>query len=180
MESADFAQPPPPKRQRTQSSTSAHPYFDPHHGLGDTRTSSSRAVHQTPSTRAVRTESDFSGAGLAYGRAMTGTTEKSEDDAEMFMSSGMGLEVGGDMGMGFDDMQHGGNEFVRADSSGLAMGRDKDSDGAQGSGKGRPLAVTCTHCRSRKISKYLHHLTLKPLTKCCSCPSRMRQRQAQL
>lgn len=84
---------------------------------------------------------------------MTGTTEKSEDDGELFMASGMGLEVNGDMGMAFD-MQHGGNEFVRADSSGSAVGKDKDSEGVHGNGKGRPLAVTCTHCRSRKISKY--------------------------
>lgn len=83
---------------------------------------------------------------------MTGTTEKSEDDGELFTASDMGLEVNGDMGTAFD-VQHGGIEFVRADSSGSAVGKDKDSDGVYGSGKGRPLAVTCTHCRSRKISK---------------------------
>jgi hypothetical protein len=34
------------------------------------------------------------------------------------------------------------------------MGKDKDSDEGLGNGKNRPLAVTCTHCRSRKISMY--------------------------
>jgi hypothetical protein len=170
MNPSDFAQPPPSKRQRTQSGASAHPYFDDQNGSGHARTSSTRSAQD--SLRIGRQNSEFPGGHYGIGRALTETREKSEDDGELFMASGMGLEANGEMGMGYE-LQHGGNEFVRADSS----GKDKDSDGMQGNGKGRPLAVTCTHCRSRKISKYRLH-DVEMLAEVNRLVHRVRQRQA--
>jgi hypothetical protein len=97
---------------------------------------------------------------------MTGTTEKSEEDAEVSVTHDMGFESTGNVTFGYDDLQNGGNDFMRADSTGLVTGKDKDSDGGVANGKNRPLAVTCTHCRSRKISMYTFirgNLTFVPI-----------------
>lgn len=86
---------------------------------------------------------------------MTATTEKSEDETDFSIPNDVGSETAGMMALGYDDQQNDGNDFTRENSSGALTGKDKDSDGRAGNRKDRPLAVTCTHCRSRKISMFI-------------------------
>lgn len=146
MEPSDFAQPPPPKRQRTQSHSSTRQNFSISESTGHDNSSSSRSTYVPLS--------DSQQGETAYGRAVTVTTERSEDDAD---TNPMGLEATGSITLANNESANGTTGFTRADSSGLVIGKDKDSDGGTGNGKNRPLAVTCTHCRSRKISMYSYH-----------------------
>ena len=172
MEPSDFAQPPPPKRQRTQSHSSSHHNFSIPPSTGNDNSSSSRSTYVPLS--------DPQQGGTTYGRAETVTTERSEDDADTSVNNPMGLEGTGSITLVNDESTNGIAGFTRADSSGFVTGKDKDSDGGSGNGKNRPLAVTCTHCRSRKISMYSYHKVDKRIYTKHVPFCRVRQWKAQL
>ncbi|KAJ9098194.1 hypothetical protein QFC21_004523 [Naganishia friedmannii] len=135
MSSYEFAQPPPPKRARTQSHSSTDATIRTTNLAAiDLKPSSSRSTQAIPAT---------------YGRDRT--ANEIDEDADLFMSSGMTIGIGRDVSASVDDLQKPEMDIGKADGSGISASKDKDSDGGSGSYRARPLAVTCTHCRTRKI-----------------------------
>ncbi|KAJ9117488.1 hypothetical protein QFC22_004338 [Naganishia vaughanmartiniae] len=120
MNPYEFTQPPPPKRARTQSHSSTDNTVRPTNlAIIDSKPGSSRVASIYERDRII------------------------DNDADLFLSSGMTIGVGRDISASVEDVQNPGvDNGKEADRVGAAVNRDKDSDGGSASYRARPLAVT--------------------------------------